>query len=626
MISTKKWLLRGGITAAVTISCSAFAEEPSPPKLEEMVVIASRIEMPLSQIGASVSVLDGEELERKNYPMLADALRTLPGVSSAQSGGMGKANTVRIRGEEGHRTLLLIDGINVSDVSAVQAMPHFGHLMNSQLGRVEVLRGPQGMMYGADAGGVVALFSKQSEQPLEADVAAETGRYDTHRLNGNVRGAVDRVSYSLTASTLESDGFNAREDDPAEDRDGYENTTLHGTGEVAITDKTGVGVVLRSVDGNSQYDGSDAQDYREDFAQDAARVNWHYYSDTQDHEIAYERSETERRDLVWDSTFEGLIEEWQYLGSYTTDADVSFVYGLERRVDSYTSSYSEDEFERDQNAVFLENQGSVGEQFYFTLGVRYDDNEDFGQHTSYRATAAYFLPAMPGEMKLKGSYATGFRAPSLYEIGHNASMANQYDLQPLQEENSRGWEVGAEWQLDPVFLELVVFNNQIEDEIFWMNLGGWDGGYVQEAGDTLSQGVEFVTRWQVSEQLELGGNYTYNETELSENTTIAGAEPGDQRPRRPRHMLNLSAVYSPFEKLDLAVFYRNSRDAVDYVGGQGPVAIDNYDVVDFTGSWQIQPNIEAYVRWENLLDEDYQTVPGYNTAGSAGYIGARLSF
>lgn len=628
---------------ACMFSANLSLAQATDSKLEEVTVTASRVEMPLRQVGASVSVLTAEDLEQKNFPLLADALRTLPSVDVGQSGGLGKSTSVRVRGEEAHRTLLLIDGINVSDVSGVQAMPHFGHLLNSQLGRVEVLRGPQGMMYGADAGGVVSVFSKQSDQAFEGDLGAEAGRYDTYRVNGNVRGTVDRLKYSLTASALDSNGFNARADDVSEDDDGYENVTLHGTASLALTENSGLGLVLRNTDGLSEFDAFDSPDAEEDYQQRSGKLDWHYNTGTQSHEFAYLRTNTDRDYITWyhvedseSSNFEydyaGKLEQWQYFGQYAVADDLNFVFGADHRTDSYTSTFDAETFERDQSGVYGEGQVSYGDNFFYTIGLRYDDNEDFGEHVSYRLTAAYLLPIDTGELKLKGSYGTGFRAPSLFEIGYNRGpFAPDFLPDNLIEETSVGYEVGAEWLFaSNTFIELVWFDNRIEDEIFWFDLienGMWmGGGYMQSDGETTSKGVEFNASVEVIDNLVFAGNYTYNDTALSDDTTVAGAEPGGPRPRRPKHLYNLSVAYAFWQdRINLAAFYRNSRDAVEYMGAQR-VALDDFDVLDITGSWAVNDALEVYLRWENALDEDYQEVGGYNTAGSAGYAGVRLRF
>ena len=618
------------------ISIAAQAENLSEvQRIEEISVIASRIEMPLRQVGASVSVLTAEDLKKKNFPSMADALRTLPSISVTQSGGLGKATGLRIRGEEAHRTLLLIDGINVSDLSAVQAMPRWAHLLNSQFDRVEVLRGPQGMMYGADAGGVISISSKQSQQPVEGDLSAEAGQFDTRKLSGNVRGTVNRLDYSLTTSTLSSDGFNAQIDDTTGDSDGYDNTTLHATGGWKISDQMRVGLVWRDTQGDSQFDGCGfptSYGCEDNFEQQSGKLHWQYGSTTQNHELAYLQTTTNNINTVVEQGYRtldnrGRLTQWQYVGDVTLAKDVSLVFGADHRKDSYRDNLNDTHFERDQMGAFVEGQVNFEETFFYTAGMRYDDNEDFGEHVSYRMTGAYLVPVGSNKVKFKGSYGTGLRAPSLYEIGYNnGEYAADYVPRELREEVSKGYELGAQWIFsDENFVELVWFLSRIENEIFF-DLVAF-GGYLQAEGETESRGVELSGSFTVTDRLVLGGNYTYNDTALSDNTTLIGAEPGGQRPRRPEHKYNLSIAYSLWQdRVGLTLFYRNSRDAVDYVFGAGRVALDNYAVLDLSASWQVSDALETFLRWENMLDEDYQEVPGYNTAGSAGYAGIRLHF
>lgn len=599
---------------------------------EELTVVASRIAMPVREIGASISVMDEQELEMKNYPALSEALRTLPGVQVSRNGGLGANTSLRIRGEEAHRTLLLIDGINVSDPSTTQTSPHFAHMINSQWGRVEVLRGPQGMIYGADAGGVISVFSKTTEKPLAADLTVESGEFETRRINGNLRGSSEHVDWSLTASDVSSDGFNSRESDPTGDKDGYDNTTVHFNSDLKINDRTGFGLVLRDVDAELEFDGCafspTSYDCLGRFEQQSARVDWHHDGDYQSHEIAYTANDTNRRNTALDratDTFEsrGELSQWQYLGHSRLSDDLSLIYGIDQQSETYEDRLDEEQYERDQTGVYGELQSGIGERFFYTAGVRFDDNEDFGEHTSYRVTGAYVL----GDVRFKGSYGTGFRAPSLYELAYNnGPFAADYVPRQLDEETSRGYEVGVEWSAaDNTFVELVWFDNTIKDEIYF-DLQAF-GGYLQSEGETESQGVELGASAEIIDNLVIGGNVTYNETALSDDTTLSGAEGGDPRPRRPETFFNLSVRYDfPEDRASLALYYRGARDTVDYPFGVGRIALDDYEVLDLYADWRIVDSFEVYVRGENLLDEQYQEINDFNTPGRAAYMGARLTF
>ena len=212
------------LAAAVAVASPVSAQQT----LEEVVVTSSRVEMPLRLVGTSVSVITEETIQDYGFNALADVLRTQPSVAVSNSGGQGSVTTVRIRGEEGFRTRTYIDGIDVSDASGIQIGPRFEHILSSGIGRVEILRGPQGLMYGADAGGIVNIFTTTKTDGLGGSVSAEGGRYGTQQYTGAVAGGNELGDFSLSAADYSTDGFNARTDDTVtRDDDGYDNTTVH---------------------------------------------------------------------------------------------------------------------------------------------------------------------------------------------------------------------------------------------------------------------------------------------------------------------------------------------------------------------------------------------------------------
>ena len=135
-------------------------------RLQEVVVVSSRTALPLREITSSVSILDAEAIRLQAQPSLSELLRTQPSVNATNTGGVGKATTIRIRGEEGFRTLVLVDGMDISDPSAVQVLPLVQHLIGSHFDRVEILRGPQAFIYGADAVGSSACIQRDPKNPV----------------------------------------------------------------------------------------------------------------------------------------------------------------------------------------------------------------------------------------------------------------------------------------------------------------------------------------------------------------------------------------------------------------------------------------------------------------------------
>ncbi|MEH6634596.1 MAG: TonB-dependent receptor, partial [Halioglobus sp.] len=354
---------------------------------------------------------------------------------------------------------------------------------------------------------------------------------------------------------------------------------------------------------------------KDEFKQKSWRVAADYAVGRFNHQVFYSDSDTDR-DSYSDGTFSynlgGDLERSGYLGSFTASDSLRMVYGIDLETESVDDDFLNTD--RDQQGYYLEYQGGFSDRLFITAGARYDDNDDFGTHTSYRASGAYLIPMSAGELKFKATYGTGFRAPSLNEIAINESP---WTLPPaagtkLSEEESEGYDLGVSWTgASGLYLEAVYFDQTISDEIFY---DFTSFGYLQASGDTESTGVELIADWPLLESLSLAGNYTNNDTQ-----TITG----DNRAYRAEHLANLGLNWQLLaDKLILGINARLSRDAQDVDGTE----LDDYELVDINASYLIGRGMEVYARVENVLDEDYEEIPTYNTSGAAAYAGLRYSF
>jgi vitamin B12 transporter len=610
------------LTAATPWQATAQSSS-SKDKLEEIIVTSSRVPMPLREIGTSVSVITEEEISQLGFNSLYEILRTQPGVAVSNAGGAGSPTSLKIRGEEGYRTLMLLDGIDISDTSSPQIGPRVEQLLSSGIQRVEILRGPQGLLYGADAGGVVNITTLAPQEGLGGEVSAEGGRYGTQQFAGNVGGGNETLDFNLSAADYETDGFNARTDDNSlADDDGYNNTTVHGRFGWNAADNLRLGLAIHDIDATNEYDecyntASERTDRCEnDYEQQAWRAQGDYELGRFNHQLFYSNSDTDRNfysDGVSSFKPQGALERSGYLGSFAGGDALKLVYG----VDLESESMDDGSFDTDRNqdGYYLEYQGGFNDRLFITSGARYDDNDDFGTHATYRVSGAYLIAMSDGELKLKGTYGTGFRAPSLYEIAYNDGPFAYPPAQgtQLSEEESEGYDLGLSWSTATgLYLEAVYFNQTVNDEIYFDNVDF--SGYLQSHGDTKSNGVELIAQASLLDTLWLSSNYTYNETETNS---------GANRVFRPKHLANLGLSWKPLaERLVLGLYVRVARDAEGLDGE----SLDNYEVLDLTASYNLVDGLDVYGRVENLLDEDYEEVPTYNTSGAAAYAGLRYSF
>jgi len=592
-------------------------------RLEEIVVTSSVVETPRRQIGAAVSVIDGGEIELRGYHSLADVLRTQPGISVTTSGGQGKTTSLRIRGEEAHRTLLMIDGVKAIDPTGVQAGPVFDSLLTTgDLARVEVLRGPQGFMYGADAGGIVNVITRRGEGELDGRVGIEQGRFDTRKLEGSVAAGSERGDFYVSVTDLETAGFNATTGDAVlADDDGAENTTLHAKLGWNVTENLRLQVVARDIDAFTEYDNCFGDAGQTDVCagtteQTTYRISADHGTERFTSRIAYSEIDIVRdhfadEELAFGT--EGELARFEYSGSYRPTPGATIAYGVDLQDERMTTETGTEQ--REQHGYYAEYQGAFADRFYVSAGARYDDNEDFGTHTSVRLSAAYVRDFATGAtLKYRASYGTGFRAPSLFEVAYNRDSETPPAAGTvLREEQSRGYDVGVEYDGPRgLHAELTYFDQRVTDEIFF-DLDAFSG-YLQSPGTSTSKGVELAARGPVGDRWQVFGNWTYNETRNTDDR---------QRRRRPRHIANVGVLYAALdERLRISANYRISKDSIDI----GTVTLDDYGVLDISAAYALGERIELYGRIENAGDEEYEELIGYRTPGRSLYGGVRLRF
>lgn len=591
------------------------------PKLEEVVVIASRVETPLREVGASVAVVDLQEIELRGYPTVAQLLRSQAGISVSNSGGAGKQTALRIRGEEGFRTLVLIDGVEVSDPTAPQVGPLVENLTaGSEIERIEVLRGPQGFIYGADAGGVIQVVTRRAQEGLQGQISIEGGRYGSQKTNAFIAGGNAKFDAFLSASDWNTDGFNSAVEDTTFDKDGYSNTTLHGKfGWTPVQDMR-VQLVVRDIDAENQHDICyDAQfqrihDCTSELQQTTAKLSLDHTVGNIAHHLAFAHTSVARdnfsRDILSYGT-KGALKKVEYVGQVKASDAISVVFGGDTEMERI-DVVDGDDLSRYQLGLFGEFQFGFAERIFFTGGLRYDENQDFGEHLSARVTSAYILPTdSEGSLKLRASAGNGFRAPSLYEVTLNRDAP--VDMEELQEESSSGYDLGIEYyRNNGLSVQLTWFEQSIEDEIIY-DMQNWTG-YLQAQGRSHSKGAEVQLSVPFANWAQLDAVFTRNLTQTADDLP---------RVRRPGKMGNIALYLYPVSDLVLLVSNRWESDAVEDTSG---TPLERFQVLDLSATYQLRENWEIFARVENALDEQYQEVLGYNTSRRAGYVGTRFSF
>jgi vitamin B12 transporter len=609
--------------------------------VEDVVVTANRSAQPIERVGASFAVLTQAAIEARQTPVVVELLAQTPGVSFTRNGGPGTATTLRIRGSEGHHTVVLIDGVKMNDPSSTQGGSNFGNLLIGDTARIEVLRGAQSTLWGSQAiGGVVNIVTAEPTEALQGSLDAEAGARGTTYFRGGIGGAGERVSWRLAASRYDTDGFSAFA--KGTEDDGYANTGLSGRLNVKVTDA--VSLELRSVwsSGRNDFDASNGDSREYDKTQELvayAGLNFDLLDGRFRNRIGYAHTDTDRRNfnpnnkvqtLTLDA--EGQNRRWEYQGAFAVSEALNATFGLEHEMSEMkTRSPSDskpnpvfDRGEAELNSAYGQLQWTVLDGLTLTGGLRYDDHAQYGDNLLGQVAAAWALNE--GDTVVRASWGQGFRAPGLYEL------YSEYGNLNLQPEEFDSWEIGVEQRLfDRAVVSATYFNRQADNEIRYNGCstpstdplctvngaGRW--GYYRNVQKTEAQGVELVGRVDVTERLNVSANYTWTDAK-----SASGATDGKRLTRRPEHMANFAADYA-------FAFGLKTGVAVRYVGetfnnDTNTVKVDAYTLVDLRASYPINDTLEVYGRIENAFDEEYQTVLNYGAPGRGVFGGVRVRF
>ena len=629
------------ICVATCWNGSAHAQRASPATpLQEVVISGSRTEVMLEETGSAISVLTSSELEQRQIRLVSDALRAVPGIAVSRQGPTGTVTQVRIRGAEANHSVVLIDGVKINDPFTSEV--DFAHLLTAQIDRIEILRGPQSVLYGSEAiGGVISIFTKRGAPGVQADVALEGGSFSSLDGSAALRGATATLNYALSASALRTDGTNVSRF--GSEDDGYRNGTLYARAGWAPTSNAALDASLRYRDSRSMFDPQDFGfppgptfglivdgDRRSEGDQLDARLRGRLMTGTIEHQLGFTHTQTQEdtfADGVFTNGFEGKRDRLDYQGTWRFGASVpqAVTLSAEHERQQYESkgpmptSAESQTRENDKAGVAAEYRARLPSLTALTLSVRRDYNELFADATTYRITAAQ--PLGP-RMKLRASYGKGIANPTFFELF--GFIPGSFDPNPnLKPEESLGFDVGADFAIgEQGRLSLTYFNADLENEIS----GTFDATTFRSSVTNLSgkskrRGFEVEAQYAPTENLTVWFTYTYTDSRQPD---------GQIEVRRPRHVASAALTYAPrnaFGSLTLAVDYNGSQEDLDFRQfTSARVSLRDYTLVRLAAQYNITGNVSLTARVENLLDQDYEEIFSYRPSGRAFYAGVQARF
>ncbi len=616
--------------AAFAIASAGLAAAPQ--IQEQLIVTGTYSPLAVEQLSSTVTVVDRPMIEQLNKTNLADLLQSVPGVLVERQGGPGGLAVASIRGGESNYTVVMVDGVALNDPGNSRGGAFdLGNINVDSIERIEVVRGPQSAIYGADAlAGVINIISLQPQKGHQQNLSASVGADGYRQAGVSALGATDKFDYSLQWRTRDSG--EPVEGSEAEDRElnvrlGWQPAEAHKlTASYRYFDGERSSYPEQS--GGPEFAVSPLLDYT-DYEDKSAALDWQYQIAAQwkSHVQAtlYQREEVfsspgiapymaipangadtefERQQISWINTLGQQGAFWANLGLEQRDEegrsrgylDIGFPLPTDFSLDRKTQS------------GFVDVNAQVSEQLLLQGSVRRDDTDGFDNETTTKFGLRYDLTK---QLVLRANVGEGYKLPSFFALGH--PLVGNADLRSEQVES---WDLGVEWQLHQrLTTSLDYFDNtyrdpiDFDDELF-TNVN-------RERVDT--HGVEWQARYQsAGGQLQLQSHATYTNIDVKDNVSVLTARP------EWRAGLNLGWRINDRWRSNLDYQWVGEQFATSQHTGEAVVhELNDYHRIDGNLFWEISDALEASLTLENLLDENYQTAVGFPAPGLLWRAGLR---
>lgn len=577
-------LSRLALAVALLPGVQVFAAEQ---ELPSMLITSARQAEPRAQATAANTVFTRADIERLQARSVPELLRRVPGVQVSSPGGVA---SLSLRGTGTAQTLVLVDGQRIA--SATSGFARLDYLAIDNIERVEVIRGPRSSLYGADAvGGVIQIFTRGGEPGINPEVRIAAGSEQTFQRSLSLAAGTEQTRVHLGASLDERDGFDIARDNRGADRDndGQRNKALHLKLDHQLDSNWKAGLSLNDQRGKNEYD--DANDFEPGRPQDEFRVSsYSGYLDGQLTDMwnsrlelgrSFDRNHAVGAGSAWNNT---LLETTRHSAAWINRLQLSERHQLSVGGDWYEDQLdSATTFEEDSrdNWAFFAQHSFQGERFGTELGLRHDDNQQFGSHNSWNAAVS--LPVGQSQRWIL-SYGEGFRAPTFSDLYGPPLWGPNPDLKP---ETSKTYELQWRAEFDETQLEAALYRTDVEDMIAW---GENRMGNVSQAriNGFEASAARQLLGWQASLGVSI-----IDPRDRDSGHTLA---------RRAKRTLSID-LDRTFGTLSAGAGWHVSSARYDTIANTRELS--GYGVFDLRAGWQSHPELRWEAKVNNLFDRDY---------------------
>jgi vitamin B12 transporter len=602
------------LSLAVAASVQAQGIEVNP-----VVVSASRMEQPLSDVLSSVSVITRADIDKSQAASLADLLQGEAGFEYGRNGGPGATTSFFLRGQDSINTVVLIDGVKaqVDQIGAIQTTD----FPLQQIDRIEILKGNVSALYGNGAiGGVINIITRESKGMPRAYGSASVGSYGTKKAFVGYGGTVEDINFDLNVGQNKSTGFSAmntvQKPYANPDADGYKSEFAAAKFEKRISADTKVGIRVN-------YSSSDV-DYDSGYSWQDLPTDVHKFKQTNESVSGYVRQainsdwisnlNVTHSDYKYDDTvngnpwptsgytnsyFRGRQNAAAWNNTYQLQSNTKTIFGVDLSEDAFDASGSQSAYalNRSSQGYFLGGSHQL-DKLSIEVNARQDkfhqqkeNSTTKGDYTSNTGLFGLGYQLSPS-WRLTGTASSGFSAPTVYAVNANPN---------IKPEHHHSQEVGATYQAHDVLMRAVYFQSQATDAIIYNN------AYHYINSDIDNKGWELTARANVS-------GFSVKSSVTLQDPRDVGQNLPQARRAKEYGSLDVSKMLSGYE-LGSRLYAAGSRRDSNFTS----TVLPGYSTWTFYASRKIDNEWTARVKLDNAFNRDYQLAYGYNTPGRGIY-------
>jgi len=599
---------------------ASSSEEPQPMQLSPYVTVATRAPHSQRTLGTVVDVITPAEAQRRQLSTFGDVLGDVVGAPTVATGAAGGIQSIFLRGTNSNQTLFLVDGIRMSDPNT----DYNAFLGGAALGggdTIEIARGPQSTLYGADAiGGVVSLRAERGTAAQSVSrVGLEAGTFKSVGGYYHSQGETGGIAYNVSLRGSHTD--NER------DNNDFNSINTSARIDIEVDPSINVGATVRWFQGDYESPGSrfaptlDEENQEQNFLgtlfsefRNGERLSSRVTLGGQSRRFVAEKAgatnyvvKNRRLVLDWQTIYLACEEKLKITAGVTGE-----------HAHTKSSGYGNINKHQDLLAFYINQEFNPVENFFLTGGLRHDDYDTFGEKTTGRVSSAVLFAQKT--LKLRASYGTGFRAPSFLDLYGYAGGLFPYQGNPnLKPESARGWDAGVDYYLpgDRGVIGVTYFENRITDLIAFDFSSSPSTTYNVDRART--RGVEVKGDIAITEGTRGQLGYTYLEADNRTNNT--------RLLRRPRHAVTADLGHDFGNGLNVGVgarwvAARQDTDAQTFA----TINAEDFSTIRVYVSYAVSEQLTLRLRVENALDERYEAVHGYPSLGTGTFFGIDWKF